>query len=121
MKFGKELQAQQVPEWQDAYMNYNFLKKLLKDVIHFKQQQQQHKPAGLARRVSLYRAFSGLTCRGNEVSDTDEEEEEEKAILVSEIQEHGCGGGGRSYQTMFLRCSDEGGEIKNILIQEFKG
>uniref|UniRef100_A0A7N1A6T9 Uncharacterized protein n=2 Tax=Kalanchoe fedtschenkoi TaxID=63787 RepID=A0A7N1A6T9_KALFE len=114
MKFGKELQAQQVPEWQDAYMNYNFLKKLLKDVTHFK---QQHKPAGLARRVSLYRAFSGLTCRGNEVSDTDDEEEEEKAILVSEIQENGCGGGGRSYQTMFLRCSDEGGEVELLFFK----
>ncbi|CAM8906083.1 unnamed protein product [Rhodiola kirilowii] len=70
MKFGKELQAQQVPEWQDAYMNYNLLKKLLKDVIQAKSHHHSHhqqelkdtfSDAVLRKKVAFYRAYSGLT------------------------------------------------------------
>uniref|UniRef100_A0A7N0VMR3 Uncharacterized protein n=1 Tax=Kalanchoe fedtschenkoi TaxID=63787 RepID=A0A7N0VMR3_KALFE len=126
MKFGKELQTQQVPEWQEAYMNYNLLKKLLKDVIHLKRQQpQEHwgagrpKPgmfdAGLTRRVSLYRAFSGLTGRGGGDAESRSDDEEEKAILVSEVQEDGTAGG--RYQTMFLRSAAEGGEVELLFFK----
>ncbi|GFY87560.1 EXS (ERD1/XPR1/SYG1) family protein [Actinidia rufa] len=69
MKFGKELVSQMVPEWQEAYMDYEFLKTLLKEVQRFKQRSTTTRPPQgpqhLSRRMSLYRAFSGLTRRTN--------------------------------------------------------
>ncbi|CAM8903494.1 unnamed protein product [Rhodiola kirilowii] len=124
MKFGKELQAQQVPEWQDAYMNYNLLKKLLKDVIQAKSHHHSHRQqelkgtfsdAGLRKKVSFYRAYSGLTCGRKGANEVKIDEEEEKAILVSEIQEDGCADG--RYQTMFLRVSAEGGEVEMMFFR----
>uniref|UniRef100_A0A7N0V7P2 Uncharacterized protein n=1 Tax=Kalanchoe fedtschenkoi TaxID=63787 RepID=A0A7N0V7P2_KALFE len=74
MKFGKEFESQMVPEWQEKYMDYNFLKTLIKDILAYKQKfnpilhhHDDHPtisaagPNGLSRRLSLYRAFSGLT------------------------------------------------------------
>ncbi|WOH12595.1 hypothetical protein DCAR_0832101 [Daucus carota subsp. sativus] len=65
MKFGKELKSQMVPEWQEAYMDYEFLKNLLKDILHHKKDTtpapNSDHPSGLTRTLSHYRAFSGLT------------------------------------------------------------
>lgn len=107
MKFGKEFVLQMVPEWQEAYMDYNFLKGLLKDVLRFRQQHiltAATPRASLKRRVSLYRAFSGLTSayRGSP-----RKSNEDEAILVSAVEGEGSG---EYYQTMFLMSSDEGGE-----------
>ncbi|KAI8022542.1 hypothetical protein LOK49_LG03G00702 [Camellia lanceoleosa] len=54
-----------VTEWQEAYMNYNHLKTHLKEIQRFK---LRHKPpppppTSLKRKLTLYRAFSGLTQR----------------------------------------------------------
>ncbi|KAH6774547.1 hypothetical protein C2S51_012951 [Perilla frutescens var. frutescens] len=106
MKFGKELASQMVQEWQTAYMDYFSLKKLLKNVMIFRQQTALTTAAGdvgrtrsLKRRLTLYRAFSGLNnLRGSPRKSDDE------VILVSSDQSH--------YQTMFLRSSEEGGEIE---------
>ena len=32
MRFGKKLLSQMVPEWSQAYINYKFLKKLIKPI-----------------------------------------------------------------------------------------
>ncbi|KAL8104626.1 hypothetical protein AgCh_028738 [Apium graveolens] len=65
MKFGKEFKSQMVPEWQQAYMDYEFLKNLLKDILHHKKQTSppppSANPSGLTRTLSHYRVFSGLT------------------------------------------------------------
>ncbi|KAH6792002.1 EXS family protein [Perilla frutescens var. hirtella] len=95
-----------VQEWQTAYMDYFSLKKLLKNVMIFRQQTALTTAAGdvgrtrsLKRRLTLYRAFSGLNnLRGSPRKSDDE------VILVSSDQSH--------YQTMFLRSSEEGGEIE---------
>jgi SPX domain protein involved in polyphosphate accumulation len=44
MKFGKQFTAQMVPEWQEAYMNYNHLKTLLKEIQQFRQKTSRHPP-----------------------------------------------------------------------------
>ncbi|KAL5193284.1 Phosphate transporter PHO1 3 [Glycine soja] len=63
MKFGKEYTSQMVPEWQEAYMDYNFLKSHLKEIQRFRQRTKPPTatPRGLRRKLTLYRAFSGLT------------------------------------------------------------
>jgi hypothetical protein len=57
MKFGKEFTAQMVPEWQEAYIDYNYLKTLLKEIQRFKQRNRPPAtPAGLKQKATLYRA-----------------------------------------------------------------
>ncbi|KDP27174.1 hypothetical protein JCGZ_19873 [Jatropha curcas] len=112
MKFGKEFAAQMVQEWQEAYMDYNHLKKILKEILHFKQRNipssmaaaEPSKTISLKRRVSLYRAFSGLiSSPRNSISDEDE------PILITASQEDEGGG---HYRTTFLNTSEEGGEYE---------
>ncbi|VVA20084.1 PREDICTED: phosphate transporter PHO1 [Prunus dulcis] len=114
MKFGKEFVSQMVPEWQEAYMDYNSLKLLLKDILCFRQCNKVTTPmastpegSSLKRRVSLYRAFSGLTSRHRGSPKKKEDEE----ILVSEEGAEG------QWQTMFLMSSDEGGDIEVVFFK----
>ncbi|KAM1058867.1 hypothetical protein ACFX2B_023461 [Malus domestica] len=114
MKFGKEFVSQMVPEWQDAYMDYNSLKLILKDILRFRKKNASSTPmaatsAGstLKRRVSLYRAFSGLTSRQRGSLRKKEDEE----ILVGEEGEEG------QWQTRFLMPADEGGEFEVVFFR----
>lgn len=56
-----------VPEWQQAYMDYDFLKSLLKQIDTFNKAHARNQPSShsgqLRRTLTLYRAFSGLTLR----------------------------------------------------------
>lgn len=114
MKFGKEFSSQMVQEWQGAYMDYNSLKNRLKDILIFRQRhalQPSPGPAGrsrsLKRRLTIYRAFSGLT-RGS-LNPTEDE-----VILVSSVQKQGSD---NQYQTMFLKSSEEGGEYELVFFR----
>ncbi|KAI3908390.1 hypothetical protein MKW92_036945 [Papaver armeniacum] len=117
MKFGKELALQMVQEWQEAYIDYTNLKSLLKDILRFK---QKNKPSqqiptlpngGLNRRISLYRAFSGLTRRPSNVT---EEDVEDQVILVNAVQQVGSEG---CYHTQFLKTSEKGGEYELVFFR----
>ncbi|XVE83752.1 hypothetical protein DITRI_Ditri16bG0111600 [Diplodiscus trichospermus] len=118
MKFGKELAAQMVQEWQEAYIDYSKLKSILKDISRFKQQNKAPSPmaattkGSLKRRVSLYRAFSGLTNRYR--SGSPRKNNEDEVILVSAVQDGGSEG---DYQTMFLRSGEEGGEYELVFFR----
>ncbi|KAI3784858.1 hypothetical protein L1987_43965 [Smallanthus sonchifolius] len=118
-----------VPEWREAYMNYNYLKTLLKEILIFHRRQTRSpenqvnsqltlsKAASLKRRASLFRAFSGLTSRYGNSSDIKDKEDE--VILVSALQtadeEHGKDD--QSYQTVFLRPSEEGGDLELVFFR----
>ncbi|KAH7858067.1 hypothetical protein Vadar_019627 [Vaccinium darrowii] len=110
MKFGKEFVSQMVPEWQDAYMDYDYLKTLLKEIQRFKHRTKpQPAQTGLKRKMTLYRAFSGLTRRNyTHISSPHVSDVESQVIMVNSGSE-----GGRS-ETMFLRSSDEGGEYEVV-------
>lgn len=107
MKFGKELVSQMVPEWQEAYMNYNTLKTILKELSWFKERNQSAAamattPKGsLKRRLTLYRAFSGLTGRQRGSPKMNEDE-----VILVRAEE----GEEELYQTMFLKPSEDGAE-----------
>jgi hypothetical protein len=115
MKFGKEFTAQMVPEWQEAYVDYNQLKYLLKEIQRFKHRTKPPAtPAGLKRKLTLYRAFSGLTQRYNHnptsPSSTSPEDIESQAILVNSLSRDGS----QRSHTTFLMSSDEGGEYELV-------
>ncbi|XP_019195152.1 PREDICTED: phosphate transporter PHO1 homolog 3-like isoform X2 [Ipomoea nil] len=120
MKFGKELASQMVQEWGEAYMDYTSLKGLLKDILKFRQTNAAAAQSSAAatrknslkRRLSMYRAFSGLTNRFNTPRSNKEEDEEGVTILVSTVEQEGIIGAPPRYQTTFLvsSSSEAGGE-----------
>ncbi|KAI3808659.1 hypothetical protein L1987_24616 [Smallanthus sonchifolius] len=110
MKFGKEFASQMVPEWQAAYMNYNHLKILIKEILIFRRLQQNEsttsyeanqplpsKASSLKRKVSLNR----LSKRHSVNKD-----EEDEVILVGGMQLSSS----EDYRTVFLRSSEDAGE-----------
>ncbi|KAL5095866.1 hypothetical protein RYX36_000193 [Vicia faba] len=109
MKFGKEFVSQMVPEWQEAYMNYNSLKTILKDISNFKKQSKSKSPiastpkGSLRRRLTLYRAFSGLNVNQRFSPNKSEDE----VILVRSEEDEDSKS---LYQTMFLKSSEDGTE-----------
>ncbi|KAK4485541.1 hypothetical protein RD792_008183 [Penstemon davidsonii] len=125
MKFGKEFGAQMVPEWQEAYMDYELLKRALKEIEIFKQESIQVLPKSkdLRKNHTLYRAFSGLTQMvGNtpKTQTTTTADIENQVIVVNTtVNEDGIAG----YETMFLMGADETGEKEmlyfNSLDEEF--
>lgn len=48
MKFGRNLQRNQVPEWASSYINYKSLKKLIKTVSESEDATAQHNEPDLA-------------------------------------------------------------------------
>ncbi|KAE8666048.1 Phosphate transporter PHO1-like protein 5 [Hibiscus syriacus] len=116
MKFGKEFAAQMVPEWQAAYMDYDYLKSLLKEIQAFKQrikqqQQQQQVPHGMIRSMSMYRAFSGLLHRQqSDGSSSSSSDVEDHPILVNFVNRNGS----EKYETTFHMQGEKGGEYELV-------
>ncbi|KAF8390163.1 hypothetical protein HHK36_024685 [Tetracentron sinense] len=112
MKFGKEFASQMVPEWQEAYMNYNYLKTLLKEIQRFKHRTKPPAtPGGLKRKLTLYRAFSGLTQKYNHHMSPTGGDIEDQVILVNAVEQGGSDG---HYETKFLMSAEEGGEYELV-------
>ncbi|KAI5665666.1 hypothetical protein M9H77_15519 [Catharanthus roseus] len=119
MKFGKEFACQLVQEWREAYMDYSSLKQILKDILNFQRNQTtatssavsvKNTKASLKRRLSLYRAFSGLTNQYNNLVNSPRKstrDNEDEVILVSAVQNENSDG---YYQTMFLMAPEQGGD-----------
>ncbi|XP_057855597.2 phosphate transporter PHO1 homolog 3 [Cryptomeria japonica] len=114
MKFGKEFVAQMVPEWHEAYMDYNFLKTVLKDITRYKTRLKpslkvSNPPLGEIRKAISFRAFSGLVRRGSSHIYSPNKEEE---IILSKEQ-----GAKDSYETTFLMAAEEGGEYDVVFFK----
>ncbi|XP_039059882.1 phosphate transporter PHO1 homolog 3-like isoform X3 [Hibiscus syriacus] len=117
MKFGKEFEAQMVPEWPGAYMHYDYLKTLLKDIQAFNQRttQQQSLPHGLKPSLSMYRSFSGLLVHrhGQHSIDPTSPEVEEDPIFVNSVNRNSS----EKYETTFLMQGEEGGEYELLFFR----
>ncbi|XP_076925206.1 phosphate transporter PHO1 homolog 9-like [Bidens hawaiensis] len=121
MKFGKEFTSQMVPEWEEAYMNYNFLKTILKDILNFRRRRPKPtsspNPSPRTRKLlkrHFYKAFSGLT---NGFGSYNERNNKDEVILVSEIQQDEQPPENRNYETMFFRSSEEGAENEVVFFR----
>ncbi|MBA0828420.1 hypothetical protein Goarm_013096, partial [Gossypium armourianum] len=114
MKFGKEFASQMVPEWQEAYMDYDYLKTLLKELQRFKHRTKPPAAPSLKRKLTLYRAFSGLTQTHHHHNPTSPssspDDIESQPILVNSVSRDGS----QSYETTFLMSSEEGGEYELV-------
>ncbi|KAK7317968.1 hypothetical protein RJT34_02635 [Clitoria ternatea] len=113
MKFGKEYTSQMVAEWEEAYMGYNNLKTQLKEIQRLRQQKKvPFTPRGLRRKLTLYRAFSGLTQQYRSLSPSSKEQEEDIENQPIMVQARG-----ESYETKFLRSDEEGGEYELVFFR----
>ncbi|KAL2344580.1 hypothetical protein Fmac_005865 [Flemingia macrophylla] len=113
MKFGKEFAAQMVPEWQEAYMDYGNLKSLLKQILLHRHRNKPHLsaiPTGLRRKLSLHRAFSGLTQRHYQPLSPTKQDLENQHILVHSVLRDGH----EKYETTFLMAAEDGGEYELV-------
>ncbi|KAM6573651.1 hypothetical protein CsatA_017731 [Cannabis sativa] len=126
MKFEKEFASQMVPEWQEAYTDYKFLKEVLKQILRFRQRTSTvvtaTTPEGsLSRNVSLYREFSGLT---NRYRSNTLKLDEDQVILVNPVHQQQQQGSESEfeeleleYQTMFMMSTDDGGEYEVVFFK----
>lgn len=117
MKFGKEFKREMVPEWIEAYVDYNGLKQILQDIRRSKESKQPPTPArSLDQRLALYRNFSGLNLQSSAQNTGDIEDQ---VISVNTVHHENSG---KFYITKFLG-SPEGAENEirffNKLDQEF--
>lgn len=85
MKFGMEFNKQTVPEWIEAYLDYNGLKRVLQEVREFKQSKGPSTPMRTSQqKSSLLRPFSGLDLRKS-FDKTKEDDIEYQVIAVETI------------------------------------
>ncbi|KAJ7943430.1 Phosphate transporter PHO1-like protein [Quillaja saponaria] len=115
MKFGKEFKKQRVPEWTEAYMDYNGLKRILRE-IRSKKLSKHHAMhmRALQHKLRLDRTFNGLHLQSNSPQKGDMDIEE-KVIDVDALPRDGSR---QFYKTNFLRQSEEGGEIEALFFQK---
>ncbi|KAM5567257.1 phosphate transporter PHO1 [Rosa sericea] len=100
MKFGKEFKKQMVPEWAEAYMDYNGLKSILRELREYKQS-KQHPAVTSSRDFEQKLLPEGTLNGGGDVEDQ-----------VIDVNTFRGGGSKQFYKTKFLRQSEEGGEIE---------
>ncbi|KAL4319954.1 hypothetical protein GQ457_18G024900 [Hibiscus cannabinus] len=61
MKFSEDFKRQMVPEWIEAYVDYDGLKHILREILHYKLSKQRETPMrSLEKKLSLHRMLSGL-------------------------------------------------------------
>ncbi|KAH6792001.1 hypothetical protein C2S52_002478 [Perilla frutescens var. hirtella] len=94
MKFTEELATQTVQEWQAAYMDYNILKKVLNDLMKFRQQRATSSPTG-----------------GNSVRGSPRNNDYEEVAIVNSDHTY--------YQTMHQRSIEEGSEFELEFFSKF--
>ncbi|KAJ8567088.1 hypothetical protein K7X08_019296 [Anisodus acutangulus] len=118
MKFRKEFASQMVHEWQEAYMDYNYLKGVLKDILNFKQKNAPLPEVAatprdsLKRMLSMYKAFSGLQSRYNSFKGSPGKNNHEDEVIV--VQQEDSKG---HYETTFLVSCEEGGECELLFFR----
>lgn len=100
MKFGKEFKKQMVPEWAEVYMDYNGLKRILRELREYKQS-KKHPAVTPSRDFEQKPPPAGTLSGGGDVEDQ-----------VIDVNTFLGDGFKQFYKTKFLRQSEEGGEIE---------
>ncbi|KAK1437725.1 hypothetical protein QVD17_03521 [Tagetes erecta] len=113
MKFGKEFKQQKVPEWTEAYMDYNGLKRILHKVQQFRKREEPPSPMRISQELSLYKPFSGLDVKSN--SEETKGDVEDQVIAVETVQN---GDSREVYNTNFLPSPKEGEESEVMFFEK---
>ncbi|GMI87406.1 hypothetical protein like AT1G69480 [Hibiscus trionum] len=72
MKFSKDFKRQMVPEWIEAYVDYDGLKHILRQILHYRLSKRHETPMrSLEKKLSLHRTLSGLHPHPNHNGDVE--------------------------------------------------
>lgn len=108
MTFSKDFKKQMVPEWTEAYVDYDGLQSILRDILHYKLRKQPDTPLrSLQKKLSLHRTLSGLDRHTSNL--LNEGDVENQGIDVNRLQKDDSG---EFYKAEFNGQSGEGGEIE---------
>ncbi|KAG4402030.1 hypothetical protein GLYMA_02G110600v4 [Glycine max] len=110
MTFKKDFKQQMVPEWEKEYMDYEGLKRILKEIKNSKQATHNR---SLHHRLRLERAFSGIHLQGS--NHQREGDIEDQVIEVKTLEQDGSR---QLYKTNFQKFDEEGGEVEARLFQK---
>ncbi|KAL0748903.1 hypothetical protein Bca101_030905 [Brassica carinata] len=117
MKFGKEFSSQMVPEWQQAYVDYKYLKTLIKDINRFK---RKTNPQGHEMTTALHRTFSGQKRHGfgggcGQISRSSTVVDINDGITTAPI--HVSSSVTHQYETTFFMTAERGGEYELVFFR----
>lgn len=110
MKFGKEYKIQMVPEWVDAYMDYDGLKRILRQIrLSHVPRTPQTPLRAIQNRLSMYSPFRGLEVES--INQQNKGDLEDQVIKFSPL----VGESNRTvYRTRLLLPSDEIGREEEV-------
>ncbi|KAK4430024.1 Phosphate transporter [Sesamum alatum] len=108
MKFGKDLKKQRVPEWIEAYVDYNGLKRILEE-IHNSKGNKPNRPNASRERSSLFMDFD--TSTGHASNFEKEGDVENQVIAVDTVQQENSR---KKYNTKLLVSPEDGEENESI-------
>ncbi|KFK44590.1 hypothetical protein AALP_AA1G278500 [Arabis alpina] len=111
MKFGKEFVAQMIPEWQQAYMDYACLKKVLQE-IQTSRKRSEGSSGALRRKHVAGRNFSGLTKRYSRTASAQDLENQDIMVNVTTGED-----GFERYETTIMRIAEAGRESENVFFK----
>ncbi|KAL8518658.1 hypothetical protein ACS0TY_009850 [Phlomoides rotata] len=113
MKFGKQIKRQKVPEWTDAYVDYNGLKRILQGIRNVKLRNPNPARAS-QKRLSLFRDFNSInsSVRGSNIDI--QEDIENQVIAVHTVQQENSR---KLYNTKLLVCG-EGDENERYFFEK---
>ncbi|VYS51904.1 unnamed protein product [Arabidopsis thaliana] len=94
MKFGKDFSSEMVSEWQQAYVDYKYLKTLVKDINRFKRKTNLH-GGQISLSSTVVEIEDGITTAPIQVSST------------------AC----QRYETTFLMTAEKGGEYELVFFR----
>lgn len=95
MRFGKEFMSQMVPEWQEAYIDYAYLKTILQDI----QSSRKNSDSNVQNKPSFAR---NLTRRYNRDPTVSENHDVVVNTVTRELE--------TIYETAFLKAGEAGGD-----------
>ncbi|XP_048318124.2 phosphate transporter PHO1 homolog 10 isoform X1 [Ziziphus jujuba] len=114
MKFGEEFKKHKVPEWTEAYMDYNGLKRILREIRQHKQKKHPEIPS----RASQHRTTSNMfpsELSHQSSSPHNQRDIEDQVIDINTLHRDGS----RQYfETNFLKQFEEGGEIEVMFFRK---
>ncbi|XP_023638797.1 phosphate transporter PHO1 homolog 6 [Capsella rubella] len=97
MKFEKEFSSQMLSEWQQAYVDYKYLKTLVKDINRFKRKTNPHRQ--MSPSSTVVEIGDGITTAPIQVSSTASQRYETTFLMTAEK--------GGEYELVFFRRLDD--------------
>ncbi|KAB1208254.1 hypothetical protein CJ030_MR7G027333 [Morella rubra] len=114
MKFGVKFKKEMVPEWTEAYMDYNGLKRILREVIRYK---QSMRPI-VGNRALQQKQTSDETLSGLLLQSGDLESKGDIENKVSDVDTSQQDGSREIYETKFFRQFEDLGESEIMFFRK---